>query len=54
MELADGITLDEFIQTLNEAEVSVIECPRCERITRVEPLDDSSWLCYECGGVFNV
>jgi ribosomal protein L37AE/L43A len=52
--LAKGITPEQFIETLNEAEIKVITCPVCKKITSVEPLSDTEWLCYECGNIWRV
>ena len=53
--LPDGTCMgeDEFRRMAREAEVVEVTCPDCGRMTCSEDLGGGSWLCYECGKVYD-
>lgn len=52
MKIVNWVSTYEVLHALETAEVHDIICPNCGRMTRVEPLTDKDWLCYECHTCF--
>ena len=52
MDTKRDISEYDVLHAIENAEVVDIICPHCQKMTRVEPLTDKDWFCYDCNRFF--